>query len=95
MSKFEKLFKQRKNETRKDTSSGIVTIPILMSITILFLKHRSRIGWGLVVVGVILLLVQIVLSLKITFNTTSLLDYFLMFGGTFGGLGLLARAFLG
>lgn len=133
MSKIEKLFKQHKNETRKDTSildfilgiilvvgglyfifkntsigviwmsrlwgtslpSGIVTIPILIGITILFLKHRSKIGWGLVVVGVILLLVQIVLSLKITFNTTSLLDYFLMFGGTFGGLGLLARAFLG
>lgn len=133
MSKIEKLFKQHKNETRKDTSildfilgiilvvgglyfifkntsigviwmsrlwgtslpSGIVTIPILIGIAILFLKHRSKIGWGLVVVGVILLLVQIVLSLKITFNTTSLLDYFLMFGGTFGGLGLLARAFLG
>lgn len=132
MSKIEKLFKQHKNEARKDTSildfilgtllvvgglysifkntsigviwmshlwgtslpSGIVTIPILMGITILFLKHRSKIGWSLVVVGVILLLVQIVLSLKITFNTTSLLDYFLMFGGTFGGLGLLARAFL-
>lgn len=74
--------------------SGIVTIPILIGITILFLKHRSKFGWWILVVGVILLLLQIVLSLKITFITTSLLDYFLMFGGTFGGLGLLARAYL-
>lgn len=74
--------------------SGVITIPILTGITILFLKHRSKVGWGLVVTGVILLLIQMVLGLKITFGTTNLLDYFLMFGGTFGGLGLLARALL-
>ena len=45
-------------------------------------------------VGVILLRFKIVLRLKITFRTTSLLEYFLMLGGTFGELGLLARAFL-
>lgn len=74
--------------------SGIITIPILIGIAILFSKHSSKVGWGLVSIGIILLLFQIILSLKITFRTTSLFDYFLMFGGTFGGLGLLARAFL-
>ena len=73
---------------------GIVTIPALIGIAIVFFKHRSVIGWGLIAIGAVLIVVQIIMSLRITFNTTSLLDYFFMFGGFFGGLGLIGRACL-
>lgn len=74
--------------------SGALTIPILIGIVILLLNHRSTIGWMVIAVGIVILLIQIIFSLRISFNTTSLLDYFLMFGGTFGGLILLARGLL-
>lgn len=74
--------------------SGIVTLPILIGIGILFFKHRSLIGWLLIAIGVVFLIIQIILSVRIAFNTTSLWQYFLMFGGTFGGVGLLMKAWL-
>ena len=74
--------------------SGIITVPILIGIVMLLLNYRSSVAWGCLILGIILLLIQIILSLKITFNTTSLLDYFLMFGETFSGLILLARSFI-
>lgn len=74
--------------------SGVVTIPILIGIVLIFMKPRMALGWIIIAIGVVILLVQIIMSVKITFNTTSLWNYFLMFGGTFGGLGLLGRALL-
>ena len=73
---------------------GIATIPLLIGIAILFFNHRYKIGWGVVIVGVLVLIIQIILSVTIIFLPTSLLNYLLMFGGIFGGLGLLAKALL-
>lgn len=73
---------------------GIATLPLLIGIAIIFFSHRSKIGWSVVVVGIIVLMIQIILSVNIIFSATSLFNYFLMFGGVFGGLGLLAKAFL-
>ena len=73
---------------------GIVTIPLLIGIVIIFLNHKSKIGWGVAVIGTLFMLVQIICSLNIIFHATSLIDYFLMFGGTFGGLALIAKALL-
>lgn len=74
--------------------SGIVSIPIILAIAVLIMNHKSYLGWILLGIGMVILLIQIILSVKITFNSTSLWQYLWMFGGTFGGLGLLARAFL-
>ena len=75
-------------------STGMVTIPIIIAIVILVLNHKSRIGWGLLGVGIILLLISLVCSVRIVFHSTSLWQYLVMFGGTFGGIGLLLRALL-
>ncbi|MBQ1273994.1 MAG: hypothetical protein U0L26_14560 [Cellulosilyticum sp.] len=74
--------------------SGIITIPIIAAIVILILNHKSPIGWGVMGIGIILLLINIIFSVRIMFHTTSLLQYILMFGGTFAGFALLARALL-
>ena len=74
--------------------SGIITIPIIAAIVILILNHKSPIGWGVMGIGIILLLINIIFSVRIMFHTTSFLQYILMFGGTFAGFALLARALL-
>ena len=74
--------------------SGIITIPIIIAIVMIVLNHKSRMGWILMVVGVVLLLLNLICSVRIIFNTTSLFSYLLMFGGTFGGMALIARALL-
>lgn len=74
--------------------SGIVTIPIILGIMILILNHKSPIGWVLMAVGIVLLLITLIFSVRIMFHTTGLGSYLLMFGGTFGGVALLAKALL-
>lgn len=74
--------------------SGMVTIPILIAFVLLILNHKSRVGWLLMGIGIVLLLITIISSISISFRTTSLLGYLLMFGGTFGGAALLAKALL-
>ena len=73
---------------------GAVTIPLLIGIAIIFFNHKSSIGWIISAIGVIIIMLQIILSLNIIFHTTGLIEYILMFGGTFGGLALIAKAFL-
>ena len=73
---------------------GAVTIPLLVGIAIIFFNHISPIGWIITAIGAIFIMIQIILSLNIIFHATSLIDYILMFGGTFGGLGLIAKALL-
>lgn len=72
--------------------SGIVTIPIIIAIALIILNPKSKIGWGFMMLGVVLIIVSIIFSVRIIFNTMGLLQYLLMFGGTFGGIGLIIRA---
>lgn len=72
-------------------TTGVVTIPILIAIVILILNHKSRIGWGLLGLGIIALLMSLVFSVRIIFHTVSLWQYLKMFGGTFGGIALVLK----
>lgn len=75
-------------------SGGVVTIPIIIGIVLIFLKHQSKIGYILVAVGIVLLIVHIMLSVHIRFYSTSLLNYVIMIGATLAGVILLGRALL-
>lgn len=72
--------------------SGAVAVPLLIGIGMLFYNAKSIIGWLLTIIGVVLLLVSIIFSIKIVFTTTSLFIYVLMFGAILAGTGLLLKA---
>ena len=74
--------------------SGIVTLPIIVGIVIVILNRKSKLGWTLMGIGIILLLITIICSVRIIFHTTSLGSFLIMFGGTLGGIVLLLRALL-
>lgn len=74
--------------------SGIVTIPILVAIVLLILNHKSRLGWTLLFIGIVLIIISIIFSVRIVFHRMGLLQFVLIVGGTFGGIALIARALL-
>jgi len=71
--------------------SGLITIPFLISIIMLFFNSKSIWGWMLFVIGLIIILITIIMSVSIIFRSTSLYNYLLMFGLTAAGFGLLLR----
>ena len=75
--------------------TGLVALPLLIGIGMLFYNHRG--SWWKVVtaLGVIFILLAVVLSLRITVSRVSLFDFILMFGFTASGVGLLLRFWFG
>lgn len=73
-------------------SFGISLLPLLIGIGMLFFNGRSRIGWLLTFVGVIIIFAGILMNLDIYFQATSLFNTLLMLVLLFGGIGLVARS---
>lgn len=74
------------------SSIAIVLVPFVVGVAILFANGRSMTGWVLLSLGLLLLVVEIVTSLRIHFKPTglpALLGMFVMMGG---GLGLVIRS---
>ena len=71
--------------------TGLVVVPLLIGIGMLFYNHNSK-AWKLVTAfGVLFILLAVILSIRIVIHRTSLFDFVLMFGCTAGGVGLLLR----
>lgn len=69
--------------------SGVILIPLLIGVAMLFFNHKSIIPWLIFIISLILVVVTVVLSVRIYFPRTSLLMYFFVFGSIFAGIGLL------
>ena len=74
-----------------DVSSGTVTIPLIIGIIWYFFKPKSTIAKIIITLGVIFIVLAIIMSLRISFLTTSLFDYILIIGMAAAGSGLLLR----
>lgn len=72
--------------------SGVVVVPLLIGIGILFYNYKSIIGWIVAAIGAAFLIVTLILSVRIVFQRTSLFTYILMFGCIASGCGLMLRA---
>lgn len=72
--------------------TGVVAIPFLVGIGMLFYNSKSKIAYTVLILGAAFILVTIILSVHIRFATTDLYTYILMFGCIFGGLGFLLRS---
>lgn len=72
--------------------TGVVVIPLLIGIGMLFFNFKSIIGWIVSVLGIAIILVTIIMSVEFVFRRTSLFLYILMFGTILAGTGLLLRS---
>lgn len=75
--------------------NGAIVIPLLIGIGMLFYNSKSAIGLIVVILGVLFILVTLILSVQIQFETTSLYQYVLMFGSFMAGAGLLLKSLFG
>lgn len=71
---------------------GMTLLPLLFGIGILFFNGRSALGWGLTVIGILVILVGVITNLDIYFRPTSLFNTILMLTLLAGGIGLVFRS---
>jgi uncharacterized protein len=76
---------------RFTTSFGVVLIPLLIGIGLLFFDGKSKPGWLLTVASGGAIVVGIISKLEATWRPTSLLVSLLILGSIAAGIGLVAR----
>lgn len=71
--------------------SGLVALPLLVGIGMLFYNHKSR-AWKIVTgFGVLFIVLSLVLSIRFTFRHITLFEFFLIFGFIAAGVAMLLR----
>jgi hypothetical protein len=70
---------------------GLLLLPVLIGIILLFAMERQIWGWLLIFFGLCTILLGLLLGLEITFRPTTLYFAILMFGCAAVGIGLMAR----
>jgi hypothetical protein len=70
---------------------GLSLVPFIAGVAILFFNGKSKVGWLLLIAGVVIILAGIIANLNIYFESTSLFNTLIMLVLLFGGLGLMAR----
>jgi hypothetical protein len=73
-------------------ASGLSLIPLILGVGTIFFNGRSRLGWGLVIASMIIILAGILLNLHFQFQPTSLFNVLLMLTLMASGLGLILRS---
>lgn len=75
--------------------TGIVTLPALIGIGMLFFCKKRAPAWIVFGLGMLFILLMIITSVDITFPKTSLFHYIIMFGMSAAGLGLILKSLYG
>lgn len=76
-------------------SFGLVLLPLIIGIVILFFNGKSWIGWILLVFGAVTILLGILMGLRIRFMPVTLYEGLLMYGMAAAGLGLVLKGLFG
>ena len=72
-------------------ATGLVLVPFIVGIIILFYNPKSLIGKIVTIIGICIIVATIIMSIKIVFKSTSLFNFILMIGMIAAGSGLLLR----
>lgn len=70
---------------------GLSLVPFIFGVGLLFFNGRSKLGWLLLIAGLVIILAGVLANLQIYFQSTSLFNTLMMLVLLFGGLGLMAR----
>ena len=73
---------------------GTIIIPLLIGLMMLFLMDKKIFGWIVTVIGIAVILIAIIMSVRIHFERTSLFNYIMMFGMTVVGSALVLKTLL-
>ncbi len=74
--------------------TGVIILPLLISIGVLFYNTKSLIGKYLFLISIVFIIVTLILSVKIHIQRMDMLSFVIMFGSFFAGSGLLAKTVL-
>ncbi len=72
--------------------NGTVIIPLLIGIIMLFMMERKIFGWIVTALGVVIILLTVIMSVRLHFTSTSLFNYVMMFAFVAVGGALVLRA---
>lgn len=72
--------------------NGVIVIPLLIGIVMLFMMRRKIFGWIVVSIGILAILISIMSSVSLRFLSRSLFEYILMFGFVAVGAGLVLKS---
>ncbi len=72
-------------------TSGTIIIPLLIAVVWYFIKPKSVMPKILALLGALIIVVAIIMSVSITFVSTSLFEYILIFTISAAGLGLVLK----
>lgn len=72
---------------------AVVLSPFVVGLALLFADGKSRFGWVMLLGSLVLLTVEILTSLRLHFQPTSLPLLLVMLGMVGGGVGLVVRSF--
>ena len=75
-------------------SSGIIIVPLIIGIIWLFYNPKSILAKLITILGGIFIVASIIMSLRISFTSTTMFDYIIMIVLISSGAGLLLRSFL-
>ena len=74
---------------------GLVLLPLLIGIIMLFFNTRSIIGWILIVLGLAIIILGILMGLRFYFHRVSLFEGVMMFGCIAAGIGCTLKGLYG
>jgi len=73
-------------------TSGMILIPLIFGIGMIFFNGRNVIGWALAAGALVALIAGVIANLHIGFRPMSLFDLLAILTLSFGGLGLFLRS---
>ena len=71
--------------------NGMIMLPLLIGIVMLFVLDRKIFGWIVTGLGILFILLTVIMSVKITWRTTSAYEFIMMFGLAAAGGGMLLK----
>lgn len=71
--------------------NGLIMLPTLIGIMMLFIFDRKIFGWIVTILGIVFILLTIIMSVRISWRTTSAYVFILMFGLAAAGGGMMIR----
>lgn len=69
-------------------TSGLVLIPFIFGIGLIFFNSKNYLGWGLVIITLIMLLFGVISSIHFRFRHMTAFELLLILGLFIGGIGL-------
>lgn len=74
--------------------NGLIFLPILIGIVMLFLMEKKVYGWIVIAVGIVIVLAAVLLNTQMTWRGTNAFNYIIMFGLTAAGGALTLKELL-